>query len=87
MRDYKREIAACVAGLDIIKAAGLDEAAVYSLIETPKDAGLGDYAFPCFRISKALSKKPQDIAKEASEALAASLDGGAFFISRATGTI
>ena len=71
MRDFKQEIADRVASLDIIKKAGLDGKGVYSLIEAPKDPGLGDYAFPCFRLSKALAKPPQAIATEAAEALAA----------------
>ena len=35
-----------------------------SLVEVPPDAALGDYAFPCFKLSKALRKAPPLIAQE-----------------------
>ncbi len=35
-----------------------------SLIEVPPDPKLGDYAFPCFILSKQLKKSPQNIALE-----------------------
>jgi len=38
---------------------GIDE----SLIEVPPDPKLGDYAFPCFTLSKKLKKSPQQIAE------------------------
>ena len=34
------------------------------LIEIPKDPNLGDYAFPCFLLSKEFKKNPAEIAKE-----------------------
>ena len=68
MKDYKREIAALLAQIEVIRAAGLSEQDVYSLLEAPKDLSLGDYAFPCFRLSKALAKPPQAIAAEAAAA-------------------
>ena len=51
----------------MIREAGLDADGVYSIIEAPKDASLGDYAFPCFRLSKALGKAPAAIASELAE--------------------
>jgi arginyl-tRNA synthetase len=36
-------------------------------LETPPDRNLGDYAFPCFKLSKALRKAPPAIAAELSE--------------------
>lgn len=40
-----------------------------SLIETPPDNKLGDYAFPCFILAKQLKKSPQNIALELQESL------------------
>ena len=68
MKDYKYEIAKRLAVLDQIKNADLSEQDVYVLIENPKDDALGDYAFPCFRLAKALSKAPHAIAEELAEA-------------------
>jgi arginyl-tRNA synthetase len=42
---------------------GLDLNNLFDLIETPPDTKMGDYAMPCFRFSKALKKKPQEIAE------------------------
>ena len=71
MKDYKREIAERIAGLEAVKKAGLDAEGVRALIEAPQEASLGDYAFPCFRLAKALAKSPAAIAAEAESALAA----------------
>ena len=40
----------------------LDE--IRGLIEIPNDEKMGDYAFPCFRLAKALRKAPQMIAAD-----------------------
>jgi len=40
-----------------------DLKSVEELIEIPPDKGFGDYAFPCFMLSKELKKSPNDIAK------------------------
>ncbi len=37
---------------------------ISAVLEIPKDKTMGDYAFPCFRFSKLLQKKPTDIAAE-----------------------
>ncbi|MDR2162557.1 MAG: arginine--tRNA ligase, partial [Clostridiales Family XIII bacterium] len=92
MRDYRREIAAWIAGIDEIAGAGLAEGDVYALIETPPDESKGDYAFPCFRLAKAFRKAPQEIAKGLANSLsgwdvARAANEGAyvnFFISRET---
>jgi arginyl-tRNA synthetase len=42
----------------------LDKEINISLIESPKDNKLGDYAFPCFYLAKELKKNPIEIAKE-----------------------
>ena len=56
--------------------AGIDAAAVAGALEVPPDTALGDYAFPCFKLSKALRKSPMMIA----DALAAGIH--ADFLSR-----
>ncbi len=38
-------------------------------IETPPTPSLGDYAFPCFNLSKELKKSPSDISKDISRTL------------------
>ncbi len=43
---------------------GADAAEALSKIEIPSDESLGDYAFPCFSLSKALKKSPAAIAAE-----------------------
>ncbi|MCZ6554407.1 MAG: hypothetical protein O7A67_11475, partial [SAR324 cluster bacterium] len=41
------------------------------LVERPPDSGMGDYAFPCFVLAKALRKAPPAIAQQLAAALAA----------------
>ena len=72
--DFKAEIAG-----QILKALGespltADEIAGY--LEVPPDTKMGDYAFPCFKLSKALRKSPIMI----SDQLAADIHAG--FLSR-----
>ncbi|MEZ4450754.1 MAG: arginine--tRNA ligase [Nannocystaceae bacterium] len=55
------------------EAAGLDVDAIAGLLETPPDPALGDLAFPCFKLAKALRKAPPMIA----QGLAAGLQGAA----------
>ena len=57
--DYKEQLAAALAA-----ASGLNTTEILPLIEVPADASLGDYAFPCFRLAKALRKAPPAIAAE-----------------------
>lgn len=59
--DFIKEIAVIIA-----KAADLDINEVESLIEIPKP-GMGDYAFPCFKLAKVMKKAPQVIASEIAE--------------------
>ena len=47
-----------------------DEAALCDWIEVPKNTEMGDYAFPCFRLSKTLRKAPNLIAAELKDRLA-----------------
>lgn len=37
------------------------------MLEVPSDSSLGDYAFPCFNLSRTLRKNPIEIAKELSQ--------------------
>ena len=46
------------------EALGLSLEDVRNLIEIPADEKMGDFAFPCFRLAKALRKAPQMIAAD-----------------------
>ena len=59
MLDFKEEIAQALQ-----KATGLEKEELKSYIEIPKDASMGDYAFPCFKLAKTLKKAPPAIAEE-----------------------
>ena len=48
--------------LENIPEAALPAAEIANMLEIPPDAKLGDYAFPCFKLSKALRKSPVAIA-------------------------
>ena len=41
--------------------APLTAAEIAAALEIPPDTAMGDYAFPCFRLSKALRKSPMMI--------------------------
>ena len=56
--DFKKYIASR------IKAEGLSEEELCSLIAVPPNTEMGDYALPCFRLAKALRKPPAAIAEE-----------------------
>lgn len=64
MLDFKEIIAQ-----EIQKVTGLNKEELKSYIEIPKDASMGDYAFPCFKLAKELKKAPPMIATEISEKL------------------
>ena len=44
------------------KQVKLKKDEILNLIEIPPDSKLGDYAFPCFILSKQLKKSPNEIA-------------------------
>lgn len=46
------------------EALGLSLEEIEGMIEIPADESMGDYAFPCFRLAKALRKAPQLIAAD-----------------------
>ena len=56
--DYKKYIA------ERIKVDGVDGDEIYSLIVTPPNSEMGDFALPCFKFSKVLRKSPAIIAEE-----------------------
>ena len=62
MLNFKKEIASYIA-----KVVEMDSKEIQEFIEIPKDTKLGDYAFPCFRLAKALKKAPPAIASELKE--------------------
>ena len=51
----------------LIKITKLKEEEITKLIEIPPDPNLGDYAFPCFILSKVLKRNPNEIAIELSK--------------------
>ena len=65
MISYKEKIA------DILvpQIEGLEREEILSMIETPADSKMGDYAFPCFKLAKILRKAPPMIAKSIAEAI------------------
>lgn len=64
MIDFKLEIAK-----EIQKNVTLDLDSIYTMIEIPPQTDMGDYAFPCFQLSKVLRKSPVQIASELSIAV------------------
>lgn len=59
MINFKEKIAKAIA-----KVTDLDEKELATYIEIPPNSDLGDYAFPCFKLAKALRKAPPVIATE-----------------------
>ncbi len=62
MLDFKQEVAEYIS-----KVINLKQEEIKPYIEKPKDTKNGDYAFPCFRLSKELKKSPIEIANEIKE--------------------
>ena len=46
------------------RVTDLSKNEIQNLIEVPPDPKMGDYAFPCFTLSKKIKKNPNEIAKE-----------------------
>lgn len=57
----------------VSKETGLEKSQVEGLIEIPPKLEMGDYAFPCFILSKTLKKNPVEIAKELSNKISKNL--------------
>ena len=70
--DMKQLIAEQIAGSaqKCFEGCGLCCGDVAAMLETPPDKKLGDYALPCFRLSKTLRKAPQMIAAALAEQVA-----------------
>ena len=54
----------------IAEKTGLPAEEIAGLLETPPNPELGDFAFPCFKLAKALRKAPPLIAQELAESVA-----------------
>ena len=65
MISYKEKIADVLAP----QIEGLEKEEILSMIETPADSSMGDYAFPFFKLAKVLRKAPPMIAKSIAEAV------------------
>lgn len=66
MTDYKELIAKLIA--DVANSLSTDE--IMDILEVPADDKMGDYAFPCFRLAKALKKAPPMIARDICDGIA-----------------
>ena len=62
MINFKNEIAKIISNI-----TNIDLKEIEGYIEIPPDSNMGDYAFPCFRLSKELKKAPPVIANELKE--------------------
>lgn len=69
MQTIKKRVAeAILAGVDALNAeTGLTAGEIAALLEYPPDPAMGDLAFPCFRLSKALRRSPVQIAQTLAE--------------------
>lgn len=65
MISYREKIADILAP----QIEGLEKDEIMSMIETPADIKMGDYAFPCFKLAKLLRKAPPVVAKSIAEAI------------------
>ena len=58
---------------EVLKGAlarlGVEDVAVEELLEVPPKPGMGDYAFPCFQLAKALRRAPAAIAADVAGAV------------------
>lgn len=69
---YKQQAAEKIAA--VLTAMGIeefDQAKVENMLETPPNPEMGDIAFPCFQLAKALRKAPPQIAQELAAQVAA----------------
>ncbi len=48
----------------LAKLTKLDKSSINTLLEVPPDPKLGDYAFPCFALSKTQKKNPNEISED-----------------------
>lgn len=62
--DARTDIAKAIAAI-----TDIDEAELSSYIEIPPDRSMGDYAFPCFRLAKAMRKAPPQLPRSLGQGL------------------
>ncbi len=62
--NFKHEVASKISSV-----TDLNIDIIYNLIEIPPDPSLGDFAFPCFQLSKIYKKSPESIAAEIADKL------------------
>ena len=67
--DFKEQIAK-----QLLKSIEMDFVSIYEMLEVPKDYKMGDYALPCFKLSRVLKSAPEKIAKD----LSISIDKGEY---------
>ncbi len=69
MQYFKTKASEKIAGViaEIAPDAALSAADIYTMLEYPPDSAMGDIAFPCFRLSKALRSAPPKIAASLAE--------------------
>lgn len=63
--DFKVEIVKILKN----KIESLSEEEIFDIIEIPPNSDMGDFAFPCFKLSKTMRKSPQIIATELCDSL------------------
>jgi len=61
--DIKHVLAKIITGF-ITDTAGIDSSTIESYIEVPPSRDMGDYALPCFKLSRTMRKSPQAIAND-----------------------
>lgn len=66
------------------EAAALTQAEVQGALVAPPDPTMGDLAFPCFKLAKALRKAPPQIAADLTASITAGLTTASGIIARAT---
>ncbi len=71
--DFKLSIAELIVGAmqSVFDSAPLAASDIASSLEVPPDTAMGDYAFPCFKLSKSLRKSPMMISDALASAISA----------------
>ena len=79
MQTIKKRVAeAILAGVNALNPEnGLSAAEIAGLLEYPPDPAMGDLAFPCFRLSRALRRSPVQIAQTLAASVADDVIGSA----------
>lgn len=73
MIDFKQNVAGALANTPAMKeSAALSVDEILGMLEIPPNSEMGDFAFPCFRLAKAMRKAPNLIAEQ----IAGEIGGG-----------